>query len=135
MIPCLTPTTTTTVAVAHATRNSSRRHRMIRRIPRRSISSMPIRNTIDASTASGMYCRGFVRNNSTIKTMNAVTNCESWLRPPALSTICVFVGLPFTTNVPDKPADRFANDRPTRSVFSLNSSLYLAAYALEVAAL
>ena len=108
---------------------------MIRRIPERSISSTPIRNTIEASTASGRYCRGFVRNSNTIRTMNAVTNCESWLRPPALSTICVFVGLPFTTNVPDRPADRFASDRPTRSVFSLNSSLYLAAYALEVAAL
>ena len=53
--------------------------------------------------------------------------CESWRRPPALSTIWVFVGLPLTTNVPSQAAPRWRAPRPTRSVFSLKRSLYLAA--------
>ncbi len=55
--------------------------------------------------------------------------------PPAPSTIWVFVGLPLTTNVPENPAATLAKPRPTRSVFSLNASLYFAAYARDVAAL
>ncbi len=68
-------------------------------------------------------------------TMAPVATWASSLRPPAPSTICVLVGLPLTTNVPENPADTLARPRPTRSVFSLNASLYLAAYARDVAAL
>ena len=88
---------------------------------------MPIRNTTEASTASGMYWSGFVRNSSTIATIPTVARAETWLRPPALSTICVFVGLPLTTKVPESPAPTFATPRPTRSVSSLNRSPYFAA--------
>ena len=37
-----------------------------------------------------------------MRTTAAVTSCASWLRPPAVSTIAVLVGLPLTTNVPDE---------------------------------
>ena len=59
--------------------------------------------------------------------MAAVASWASWLRPPASSTIAVLVGLPFTTNVPVRPAPMLARARPSRSVFSSKSSLYLAA--------
>ena len=88
---------------------------------------MPIRKTTDESTASGMYWRGLVRNSRTITTMPTVVSDATWLRPPALSTICVFVGLPLTTNVPDRPAPTFAKPSPTRSTSSLKRSPYLAA--------
>ena len=52
---------------------------------------------------------------------------DSWLRPPALSTIWALVGLPLTTNVPVNAAAALAAARPARSVASLNSSSYLAA--------
>ena len=38
-----------------------------------------------------------------------MVSCASWLRPPAPSTICVLVGLPFTTKVPDRPAAALAS--------------------------
>ena len=94
-----------------------------------------MRNTTAESTAFGMYCNGTVRNSSTTTTITAVVSDASWLLPPAPSTICVFVGLPFTTNVPDRPAAAFARPRPTRSTFSSNASEYFAAYARDVAAL
>ena len=62
-------------------------------------------------------------------------SCETWLRPPPLSTISVLVGLPFTTKVPVIPAPMFAMPRPTRSTFSSKLSPYFMAYAREVAAL
>src|SRR3954453_14745338 len=99
------------------------------------ISSIPIRNTTVDSTASGMYWSGLVRNSSTSSTTPAQVSDASWLRPPAPSTICVLVGLPLTTNVPDTPAAALARPRPTRSTSSLNRSPYLAANAREVAAL
>src|SRR6478752_3125975 len=99
------------------------------------ISSIPIRNTTVDSTASGMYWSGLVRNSSTTSTTPAQVSDASWLRPPAPSTICVLVGLPLTTNVPDTPAAALARPRPTRSTSSLNRSPYLAANAREVAAL
>jgi len=64
-----------------------------------------------------------------------VVSCASWLRPPASSTISVFVGLPFTANEPVRPAARFARPRPTRSPSSLGRSPYCAAYARDVAVL
>src|SRR5262249_6370031 len=70
-----------------------------------------------------------------MRTSTLVVSCEIWLRPPAPSTIWVLVGLPLTTKVPDRPAPTLASVRPTRSLFSLKRSLYLAAYALDVAAL
>ena len=54
-------------------------------------------------------------------------SCDSWLRPPALSTIWALVGLPLTTNVPVNAAATLAAASPVRSVSSLNSSAYLAA--------
>src|SRR6476620_9069108 len=99
------------------------------------ISSIPIRNTTVESTASGMYWSGLVRNSSTTSTTPAQVSDASWLRPPAPSTICVLVGLPLTTKVPDTPAAALARPRPTRSTSSLNRSPYLAAKAREVAAL
>ena len=91
------------------------------------ISSMPMRKTTDASTALGMYCSGLVRNSSTMSTMTAVVRLETWLRPPAPSTIWVLVGLPLTTKVPDRPAEALASPRPTRSTFSSKGSSYFAA--------
>src|SRR4051794_37782352 len=99
------------------------------------ISSIPIRNTTVESTASGMYWSGLVRNSSTTSTTLAHVSDASWLRPPAPSTICVLVGLPLTTNVPDTPAAALARPRPTRSTSSLNRSPYLAANAREGGAL
>ena len=61
-------------------------------------------------------------------TMETVVTEAIWLCPPALLTIWVFVGLPFTTNVPVKPAATFAALSPTRSTFSSNLSLNLAAF-------
>ena len=52
---------------------------------------------------------------------------DSWLRPPALSTIWALVGLPLTTNVPVNAAATLAAPKPSRSVASLNSSSYFAA--------
>ena len=43
---------------------------------------------------------------------------------PTLSTIWVFVGLPFTTNAPENPAARLAAPSPSRSTFSSNASPY-----------
>ena len=63
-----------------------------------------MRNTTDERTAAGMYWIGAVRNSNTIKTMTPVVSCATWLRPPAPSTICVLVGLPLTTKVPERPA-------------------------------
>ena len=80
------------------------RTRQIPRIPATSTSSTPIRNTTAASTALGMYWSGSVRNSSTTSTTAAVVSCDTWLRPPALSTIWVLVGLPLTTKVPVRPA-------------------------------
>jgi len=92
-----------------------------------STSSMPMRNTTEASTALGMYCRGTVRKSSTMSTMPAVVRLASWLRPPAPSTIWVLVGLPLTTKVPERPALALERPSPTRSTFSSNGSSYLAA--------
>ena len=92
-----------------------------------SMSSMPMRNTTEASTAVGMYCSGLVRKSSTMSTITAVVRLATWLLPPAPSTIWVLVGLPLTTKVPDRPALALARPRPTRSTFSSNGSSYFAA--------
>jgi hypothetical protein len=70
----------------------------------------------------GLGDRGVLEATST-----AVVSWASWLRPPELSTTCVLVGLPFTTNVPVNAAAALAAPRPIRSVFSLNASSYLTA--------
>ena len=59
--------------------------------------------------------------------MAAVVSWASWLRPPALSSVCVLVGLPLTTKVPESAAATLAAPRPTRSVSSLNGSSYFPA--------
>ena len=74
-----------------------------------------------------MYDSGTVRNSRTTTTTAAVVSCASWLLPPALSTISVFVGLPLTTNVPEMPAPTLARPSPTRSTFSSKLSPYLIA--------
>ena len=68
--------------------------------------------TTEARTAFGMYDSGPVRNSRTTTTIAAAVSCEIWVRPPALSTISVFVGLPLTTNVPVMPAAAFATPSP-----------------------
>ena len=49
-----------------------------------------------------------VRKSSTTTTIAAAVSCAIWVRPPALSTISVLVGLPLTTNVPEKLAATLA---------------------------
>jgi hypothetical protein len=71
----------------------------------------------------------------TSATTTAVVSCATWVWLLASSTISVLVGLPFTTKVPLTPAETLAGPRPTRSVFSVRRSLYLTAWAREVAAL
>ena len=68
-----------------------------------------------------------MNSTRTIRTTAAAVSWDSWLRPPALSVICVLVGLPLTTNVPVNAAAALAAARPVRSVASLNGSSYLAA--------
>ena len=63
----------------------------------------------------------------TTSTTTAAASEDSWLRPPALSTICALVGLPLTGNVPENAAATLAAASPVRSVSSLTSSEYLAA--------
>ena len=114
--------------------NSSR---LIRKIVRRplSTSSTPMRNTTDASTAVGMYCSGLVRKSRTTRTITAGRQARELAPAAPPSTICVLVGLPLTTKVPDSPAPAFARPRPTRSTFSSKGSSYFAAYTRAVAAL
>ena len=69
-----------------------------------------------------MKLSGLVRNSNTRSTVATVASWDAWLRPPAVSTIAVFVGLPLTTNVPLQPAARLASDKPTRSTFSSKRS-------------
>jgi len=64
---------------------------------------------------------------STMRTTIPVVSWAVWLVPPVLSTIWVFVGLPLTTKVPERPAARFATPNPTRSVFSSKLSWNLSA--------
>ena len=91
-------------AVMRATPNSAGRSRKICRIPDTSIKSRPIKKTTAESTASGMNSKGPVRKRSTRRTITLVVICANWLCPPALSTICVLVGLPLTTKAPVSPA-------------------------------
>ena len=86
-----------------------------------------MRKTTAARTALGMYESGTVRNSRVTMTMAAVVTWAIWLRPPALSTISVLVGLPLTTNVPEMPAARLPTPSPMRSTFSSNLSLYFMA--------
>ncbi len=74
-----------------------------------------------------MYDNAPVRNSRTTTTIRPAVSCATWVLPPAPSTISVFVGLPLTTNVPDKPAPTLARLSPTRSTFSLKLSSYLTA--------
>ena len=126
-MPCSTPTTTTTIAVVAATANSPMRTLKISTIPEILTRRSPIRKTTEARTASGMYWSGLLRKRRTMITMPHVTSDDSWVRPPAPSSISVLVGLPLTTKVPENPAPRLARPRPTRSTFSLNGSLYFMA--------
>ena len=106
MMPCSTPTPTTTAAVIAATQNSSLRSRQISRMFAMSTSLRPIRKTTAERTAFGRYCSGFVRKSRTIATTTAVVSCATCVRLFASSTISVFVGLPLTTNVLLSPAAR-----------------------------
>ena len=127
MTACSMPTTTTVAAVRRATTNSPDRTRAMPRMPAMSMSLRPMSKTTAARTAFGMYCRAGVRKSRTSATNPPATSCESWVLPPAPSTIWVLVGLPLTTNVPLSPAPRLATESPTRSTFSLKLSSYLAA--------
>ena len=85
--------------------------------------------------AMGRLASGPVSSSRTRSTAALVVSWVSWLRPPALSATCVWVGLPFTTKAPESAATTLAAPRPTRSVSWLNASSYFPAYAREVAAL
>ena len=67
-----------------------------------------MRNTTAASAASGNPPRNPVAAAHTTTTSTTDASCASWLRPPAPTTICVLVGLPFTTKVPVTAAARLA---------------------------
>ena len=71
-------------------------------MPAMSTSSMPMRNTTDGQHGVGQVLRA-ARSGTAARRARprAVDELgELRLRPPALSTICVLVGLPLTTNVP-----------------------------------
>ncbi len=104
-MPVSTPRATTAAAVSSATANSWRRTARMRRIPRMSMSSAAIRKTTAARAAIGMEVRGPVSVSRTASTTAVVVSEASWLRPPALSTIWVLVGLPLTTKVPGDCGD------------------------------
>ena len=86
-----------------------------------------MRKTTEAKAASGRYASGAVSSTRTTRTTAEAVSVASWLRPPALSTICALVGLPLTTNVPENAAAMLAALKPTRSVSSLNGSSYFTA--------
>ena len=86
-----------------------------------------MRKTTAARAASGRYASGPVSSTRTTRTTAEAVSGASWLRPPALSTICALVGLPLTTNVPENAAAMLAAPKPTRSVSSLNASSYFTA--------
>ena len=86
-----------------------------------------MRKTIAARAAVGRLASGRVSRSKTTTTTALVVSEASWLRPPALSATCVWVGLPFTTKVPDNAAATLAAPRPTRSVSWLNVSSYFPA--------
>ena len=86
-----------------------------------------MRKTTAARTAFGIQASGLVRKSRTTRTTTPVVSWASWLRPPALSTISVFVGLPLTTNVPEMPAAALARPSPMRSTFSSKLSSYFTA--------
>jgi len=60
-------------------------------------------------------------------TTAAAVSCASWLRPPALSTICALVGLPLTTKVRENAAATLAAPSALRSSGTLSCSSYFAA--------
>jgi hypothetical protein len=91
------------------------------------MSRRPIRKTTAASAAIGRYASGPVANSRTQTTTALAVSWASWLRPPALSTICVCVAPPLTTNALVNAAATLAAPRPTRSLSELVVSLCLAA--------
>jgi hypothetical protein len=99
----------------------------MRRIPATSMSPAAMRKTIAARAAIGRLASGPVSSSRTMSTTALVVSWASWLRPPALSATCVWVGLPLTTKVPENAAATLAAPRPTRSVSSLNASSYFPA--------
>ena len=74
-----------------------------------------MRNTTAASAASGSPPSRPVATAHTTPTTTTAASCATWLRPPAPTTICVFVGLPLTTNVPVTAAARLAPPSARRS--------------------
>ena len=86
-----------------------------------------MRKTTAANAASGSPSSSPVSAATTTNTVAAAASWASWLRPPASSTICVFVGLPLTTNEPVRAAPTFAPASPTRSLSVSTCSSYRAA--------
>ncbi len=87
-----------------------------------------MRKTTADRTALGMYDSGHGEEQQDDHDDDAaVVTWAIWLRPPALSTISVLVGLPLTTNVPEMPAARLPRPRPMRSTFSSKLSSYFIA--------
>ena len=134
MMPCSTPTAQTTTAVMTAVTNSSIRRLLILLRPWTSIRSIPMRNTIAPRVALGMSVSTLVKNSTTSSTITDMVRFATCVLPFWLSRIWVFVGLPFTTNVPVRPAARLAPPSPTMSRFTSTGSPCFIAKLREVAA-
>jgi hypothetical protein len=118
IIPCSTPTKTTTAVVVSANANSPGLSRRIALNARRSMRLRAMVKTTAPRTQRGRNWSGPVRKRRTSATTAAVVRCAIWFVPPERSTMAVCVGLPFTTNVPVKAAEILAEARPTMSVSS-----------------
>ena len=138
MIPCSTPQATTVTAVTAAIANSiTWPERRIFLMPTMSTSSMPIRNTTDASTQFGRYWSGFGQEEQDDQRRRPRW---SGRRAACARRRCrrsaVFVGLPLTTNVPVRPAPMFADPEADHvRVLVERAPRSGRAYAREVAAL
>jgi hypothetical protein len=93
-----------------------------------------MRNTMAPSTALGMSASSPVRNITTSRTTADMVMLATWVRPLSSSRIWVLVGLPLTTNVPDRPAAKLAPDRPTMSWLTSTFCPWRMAKLREVAA-
>ena len=73
--------TNTTTQVMSAMMNSLRRRCLSLRMPTTSTRSIPMRNTIAASTAFGMGASNAVANIATSRTVTDIVRFASWVRP------------------------------------------------------
>jgi hypothetical protein len=64
---------------------------------------------------------------------SVMTAIDSWLRPPALSTNCVLVGVPLSTKVPDRPTPIELHDYICQTLILLSIAIERALPNLRVA--